>query len=597
VKNLKAQVASASRSVLAKVVKPVADDSANKSIPSPSTKTQVEVVEQEEVVPVTEVDDKVHEEEEAREDAEVSLLRAQLEEAQRSSRSDAEVGRIMNEFEERGQILSDVQSQLEGALEQGRRWLELLGGEEAAEMLSNLPSNPIPADMAPEALRTLLEIMHAQLEAEKRKIAKLKEAAAAGVDPEKMRELIDREVEQVRTPLIGKIDALTAMRDQQEVELVMLREEVRDMMRNGADLDEAREARFAVQRLKRVQDALEKSAAGNARRLEGMLESARAEADKANAMYKQASQKLDATTDALNDAEERENRMRREMVAATYKQLKQLRTEMTAAHSSRLRELSHLIFLRDKQLEAALYGSYSSEGGAADVEAAQHSERFWANEGLSPGAAEKGKGAGAISAARPSTGTGTRPSTGVTQINNMVRGIEPRPRPSTGAAKPQRLARVKSASVLPSFESASRVTSHHEMRTRSTSEFGPHACPHPITGKVPARRGTLDLRPVAVQDLADESNFLITHNRPGAFLPSTVPEPPRASPNKPPRVQSANHHGSHGQRADGHPRPATPVSPSTHRKFDFPKRPPSGWRDSHGGGGTAAVSTVADAYA
>eukprot|EP00966_Prymnesium_polylepis_P111098 2569782-Prymnesium_polylepis.1 len=117
------------------------------------------------------------------------------------------------------------------------------------------------------------------------------------------------------------------------------------MMRNGSDLDEAREARFAVQRLKRVQDTLEKSGAANSKRLEGMLESARAEAECANEMFREATQKLDKTTDALHDAEERESRMRREMVAATYSQLKQLRSEMTAAHSSRLRELAHLIFL------------------------------------------------------------------------------------------------------------------------------------------------------------------------------------------------------------------------------------------------------------
>ena len=64
-------------------------------------------------------------------------------------------------------------------------------------------------------------------------------------------------------------------------------------------------------------------------------------------------------------SEERENRVRREMVTATYAQLKQLRAEMAASHSARLKELAQLIVLRDKQLEAALYGAWSSAGAAA----------------------------------------------------------------------------------------------------------------------------------------------------------------------------------------------------------------------------------------
>jgi len=472
--------------------------------------------------------------------------------------ADAEVGRIMTEFEARGKQLSDVRSQLGEALEKGRRYLELVGGAEAAALLEAMPSNPVPPDMAPEALRKLLGILQAQVEVERQKVAKLQEAAAAGIDPKKMQELVNKEVEKARAPLLSKIDAIQTMRDQQEVELVMLREELRDMMRNGSDLDEAREARFAVQRLKRVQDTLEKSGAANSKRLEGMLESARAEAECANEMFREATQKLDKTTDALHDAEERESRMRREMVAATYSQLKQLRSEMTAAHSSRLRELAHLIFLRDKQLEAALYGGWPTEADAAA--AAQHNETFWVNEGLSPppsAGGGRGKAGGP-----PGPKPGGSSQTGVTHINNMIRGFEPKPRPSTGTSRPQqRLARVKSASVdrLPSFgTSQPRATAHLEMRSRGQM---PEPWPHPITGKVPARRGTLDLRPVAVQDMADDSHMLISASKVAGLLPGGGSHLQTGTTGRP-RVQSAaaTLHGSPGSRkgdvsaAPGHAR-------------------------------------------
>ena len=63
-------------------------------------------------------------------------------------------------------------------------------------------------------------------------------------------------------------------------------------------MDEAREARFAVQRLKRVQETLSESASGNSRRLEQMLQASQEDAERTAALFRDATQAFDCRESA-----------------------------------------------------------------------------------------------------------------------------------------------------------------------------------------------------------------------------------------------------------------------------------------------------------